>query len=86
MFEIPTKDKRRAVWDEDVYERKWVCGNCGFYADTYDEIVVHSNKTHHSWGTGNVKTGTIHHDEIGHYETVVVNRKCTVCGVLGSQL
>lgn len=74
------------AWDEDVYEEKWVCGNCDFYADTYAEMVVHSNKTHHSWGTGDVKTGTIRHDEIGHYETVVVDRKCTVCGVLDSQL
>ncbi len=74
------------AWNEDVYEEKLVCGNCDFYADTYAEIVGHCDRAHHSWGHGDVKVGTIHHKEIGHYETVVVDRKCTVCGVLDSQL
>ena len=74
------------AWDEDVYEEKYTCGHCDFYADTYEEIDKHCDEKKHSWGRGDVKTGTIHHKEIGHYETVVVERKCTVCGVLDSQL
>ena len=87
---IATVSKKYVVderaWDEDVYEEKYTCGHCDFYADTYEEIDKHCDEKKHSWGRGDVKTGTIHHKEIGHYETVVVERKCTVCGVLDSQL
>ena len=81
------------AWDEGVYERKWVCyGNkllnekCDFYSDTYAEMDKHTDENTHSYGLGTVKVGTIHHDEVGHYETVVIDRKCKVCGVLESKL
>ena len=81
------------AWNEDVYEEKWVCygrnslnEKCGFYADTYEEISKHNSQTRHAYGWDDVKVGTIHHKEVGHYETVVTDRKCTVCGVLDSQL
>ena len=81
------------AWDEGVYEKKWVCyGNkllnekCDFYSDTYAEMDKHTDENTHSYGFGTVKVGTIHHNEVGHYETAVIDRKCTVCGVLESQL
>ena len=94
---IATVSKKYVVderaWNEDVYEEKWVCygsnslnEKCGFYADTYEEISKHNSQTRHAYGWDDVKVGTIHHKEVGHYETVVTDRKCTVCGVLDSQL
>ena len=94
---IATVSKKYVVderaWNEDVYEEKWVCygsnslnEKCGFYADTYEEISKQNSQTRHAYGWDDVKVGTIHHKEVGHYETVVTDRKCTVCGVLDSQL
>ena len=81
------------AWDEGVYKRKEVCyGNkllnetCDYTADTEEDITNHAAEKHHSYGVGTVKVGTIHHDEIGQYETVVIDRKCKVCGVFESQL
>lgn len=81
------------AWDEGVYKRKGVCyGNkllnetCDYTADTEEEITNHAAEKHHSYGVGTVRVGTIHHKEVGHYETEVIDRKCTVCGVLDSQL
>ena len=79
------------AWNEDVYEDKWVCygsanESCNFYSDIEREMSKHISETFHSYGWDEVKVGTIHHKEVGHYETVVTDRKCTVCGVLDSQL
>ena len=81
------------AWDEDVYEEKWVCyGNkllgetCDYTANTGEDITNHAGQKKHSYGRNDVNVGIIHHKEVGHYETVVTDRKCTVCGVLDSQL
>ncbi len=65
---------------------KRTCLECDFFSDTKEGIMEHNDQTHHAYGFGDVKVGTIHHKEVGHYETVVIDRKCTVCGVLDSQL
>ncbi len=77
---------RKVTDDLYWYGRNSLNEKCGFYADTYEEISKHNSQTRHAYGWDDVKVGTIHHKEVGHYETVVTDRKCTVCGVLDSQL
>ena len=79
-----------AAWDEDIYTAQVVCG-CGatFTNDTQWE--QHSiDGCPYGYSVRSVKTGTIHHDAIGHYETkevqaaydetVTTGYKCSSCG------
>lgn len=75
-----------AAWDEDVYETRYVCKICDFVTTSDEELAQHQLNTHHANEVEKVKVGTIHHDERGHYETEVIDRKCSVCGILDSQL
>lgn len=70
----------QAAWDEDVYE-EWgvtICKTCG--ADITSKIAEHGmdhmdageNFSYYN-DTIRIKTGTIHHDEIGHYEDVWIS-------------
>ncbi len=81
----------QAAWDEQVATGSvWHC-NCGATFNSASAIAAHAEEmalqgsfNHGSW----VETiyGTVHHDEVGHwedqghYETVVVGRKCSGCG------
>lgn len=83
----------QAAWDEQVATGSiWHC-NCGatFYSASAiaahaEEMALQGSFNHGSW----VETiyGTVHHDEVGHwedrghYETVVVGRKCSGCGAV----
>ncbi|MGN0329582.1 MAG: hypothetical protein ACI4D4_11465 [Lachnospira sp.] len=96
----------QAAYDETIYGVKCVC-ECGAAFDTEDELTSHSKKmiflpdgsidhdalsAHNSgWVDPNYPLGTIHHDEVGHYETItVVDKKaylepvevykCSICG------
>lgn len=73
----------QAAWDEPVYEYKEVCNLCGAYYDTADEVGLHILWDHDggaSYSEKRVQTGTVHHDEEGHYETVVTGYICSICG------
>lgn len=85
------------AWDQDVYASKCVCyafGNqagvkCGLYFDTYEELRQHQIDTGHgSYSVEDVFINTIHHPEKGHYENriEIIDRKCSICGILDSQL
>lgn len=85
------------AWDQDVYASKCVChafGNqagvkCGLYFDTYEELCQHQKDTGHgSYRVEDVFINTIHHSEKGHYENriEIIDRKCSICGMLDSQL
>lgn len=76
------------AWDEDVYEMKYRCRGCGFFVslDEFERVEQHAISTGHAYEVGDVKVGTIHHDETGHYKTETIDRKCSICGVLDSQL
>lgn len=78
------------AWDEPVYESRYVCSQCDFWTTTADttEIGLHCAKKNHSYSLENVEINTIHHDAKGHYETktVIIDRKCSICGILDSKL
>lgn len=67
----------KAAWDEDVYEEVEVCADCGFTSKDGD-ILEHmlagmeNGTCSGSYYTENVVVDTIHHDEVGHTETVIV--------------
>lgn len=96
----------QAAYDETIYATKHVC-ECGAAFDTLEEANKHVDDImflpngqvdkvafaqHDSnWIDFNYPVGTIHHDEVGHYETVtVVDKKaylepvevykCSICG------
>ena len=79
----------REAYDEGVYETKYKC-ECGFITSLEDKkgMNQHEIDTGHAYGTDRIKVGTIHHNEVGHYENKVevIDRKCTICGILDSQL
>lgn len=58
------------AWDEPVYENRTICNKCG--ADiTYwpGGVGVHSAECRSSYHNEDIQVGTIHHDEVGHYES-----------------
>ena len=85
-----------AAWDEEVvtYQQAvhTICNVCGFdfTAAGYneDQIFAHSDAHVLAFEGGGYHTelvqypvtSYVHHDEVGHYETVVVGQVCTVCG------
>lgn len=79
----------REEYDEGVYEKRYVCKNCEYMTKEEGEIIAHVAEpgcSAYTWT--DVKVGTKHHDEVGHYENKVevIDRKCTICGILDSQL
>lgn len=81
----------QAAWDEPEYVWGTICNVCGSPITTQDEGIYHQVNCHGSYGSGWVPTGnTIHHDEVGHWETKTikdayttqkeVGRKCKTCG------
>ena len=68
------------AWDEAVYTLGLRC-KCGAWFYTADEYAAHRDQydplsperaNHSSCSTDYQQTDTIHHDEIGHWETVVI--------------
>ena len=88
VWHEPVVEKKWVVdtpaWDEEfpVYETRYreVCGLCGGYMYSEDDIINHFTTVHPreagSWydESYQVQTGTytVHHDEIGHWEEVVI--------------
>ena len=76
----------KAAWDEPKYENRErsICNGCG--ADITGDPWGHIEKAgrgsscsgYHS-AVNKVQVGTIHHDEVGHNETVTTGYKCS-CG------
>lgn len=73
------------AWDEDVYEKKYVCKKCGFYTELEAEIISHvSFECKCGYSYIPVKVDTIHHDEVFHYVTkTTYEDRCTDCGKVG---
>ena len=74
----------QAAWSEEVpvwgNKLVWICNTCG--ADITDDVYGHIDITMHGGYHDNmikVQTGTqtIHHDEVGHWESVLVCGGCT---------
>lgn len=74
----------QAAYDEPVYEYRTICNQCG--ADITGAVDVHmvaaieSGGGCYSYSARQIQVGTTHHDEVGHYETVVTGSVCTGCG------
>ena len=84
------------AWDEEVvtYQQEVhaICSTCGFdfTAAGYSQSQLDAHSEAHAlalegggWYTAVVQipvTSYVHHDEVGHYETVVVGQVCAVCG------
>lgn len=85
----------KEAWDEDVYKEKYICcpngtyQQCGLAFDTDEELNRHQLDTGHgSYGIYPVKVDTIHHEEVGHYETRdgdFIDRVCSKCGMTGTE-
>lgn len=56
------------AWDEPVYENRTICNGCGKDI-TFEDVVVHSAMCRSSYHNEDIQVGTIHHDEVGHYES-----------------
>lgn len=56
------------AWDEPVYEGHYICNKCGADLGTGNPA-AHSAECRSGYHTENVQVGTIHHDEVGHYES-----------------
>lgn len=78
----------REAYDEGVYEERYKCTKCDYSTKVWNDMEKHMDSCDSGWSTGDVKIGTKHHDEVGHYENrvEVIDRKCTICGILDSQL
>lgn len=81
----------QAAWDEPVWTSVWICKcgatfNSGADVDRHLKEAALSGDFNHSYTVSESITDYIHHDEVGHwedqghYETVVVGRKCSGCG------
>lgn len=76
----------QAAWDEPVYEtvEREICNTCGKDVTGFaNQHLLDSGRGGcQSWRTEvkTIQTGTIHHDEVGHYETVTVGYACSGCG------
>ena len=74
----------QAAWDEDVYKTNIVC-SCGLTWSSTWEWGDHCESSLLAGGTGcryqskPIYVETIHHEEVGHYETVTTGYKCS-CG------
>lgn len=55
------------AWDEPVYENRTICNKCG--ADITENPIDHSVICRSSYHNEDIQVGTIHHDEVGHYES-----------------
>ena len=78
----------KKAYDENIYEGIYVCRECEFSSSALEEIGLHSAEKKHAYKTDRVLVDVIHHNEVGHYENrvEVIDRKCTICGILDSQL
>ncbi len=76
------------AWDEPIYEERGVCTGCGYVAKDKADLYEHTDAEKSGHTFKDVEVGIIHHTEKGHYETktVVLDRKCSICGILDSQL
>lgn len=75
----------QAAWDEIVPGKSYVKCSCGqsFADETEWGERVQSlgwGTTGHSYSVVQEPSKTIHHDEVGHYETVTVGYVCSGCG------
>ena len=73
----------QAAWDEDVYKDTIIC-DCGLsWSSTWEwddhnkQLMLNGGGCGHRVQSSYVKT--IHHDEVGHYETVTTGHRCS-CG------
>lgn len=82
----------QAAWDEPIYSEQVVCA-CGAIFDTTTEWSEHVKSfgwgnSGHSYSVMDVQTGSIHHEEVGHwedrghYETVTTGYVCSGCGAV----
>lgn len=66
----------QAAWDEPIYEYRNVCNACGASFTGNADVVCDHIELEHDGGASYTnqpfEIGTKHHDEVGHYETVVV--------------
>lgn len=74
----------QAAWDEPVWKDTCVCA-CGAKFSSLSGWDAHIKElgrgaSGHSYRVESTQTGTIHHDEVGHYETVTVGYVCSGCG------
>lgn len=74
------------AWDEPIYEERGVCTGCGYIAKDNEDLYKHTDAEKSGYTYKDVEVGTIHHAEKGHYETEIIDRKCSICGILDSQL
>lgn len=70
------------------YMKREVCTGCGYVAKDDEDLEQHTTAEKSGYTYKDVQVGIIHHDEIGHDETktVILDRKCSICGILDSQL
>lgn len=82
----------QAAWDEPVWTDTIVC-SCGNTYSTLSEWQSHNTPLllaggGHSYSVQSILTGTIHHDEVGHwedqgyYQTVTTGYVCSGCGAV----
>lgn len=68
------------AWDEPVYQYVDWCNKCGCQVPiTHNEDMRLAGQYGHTMSAKQVQTGTVHHDEAGHYEERVVGYRCS-CG------
>ena len=74
----------QAAWDEDVYKTNIVC-DCGLSWSSTNAWFDHCGNLLDAGGSGcgyqskPIYVNTVHHEEVGHYETVTTGYKCS-CG------
>ena len=73
----------QAAWDEDVYKTNLIC-SCGLTWSSGTEWSRHNEQLMLDGGgcrhqSKPIYVETIHHEEVGHYETVTTGYKCS-CG------
>lgn len=91
-WEAITEDKwfeDSPAWDEPIYSQQaqYMCAGCGavLTGDPYSHFTrsgcVNGSKASNFREVWNqVQTGTVHHDAVGHYETVTTGYRCATCG------
>ncbi len=74
----------QAAWDEQVKVGSYIQCSCGATFNNVDEWNAHvkplviAGEDGHSYSVV-PQYETIHHDEVGHYETAIIGYKCSAC-------
>lgn len=74
-----------AAWDEQIPYDTWKCLKCGFTCSSASEMSAHKKEMALSGDMSHNSTvitqyETVHHPEVGHWETVTTGYKCSGCG------